>query len=256
MLVRALPMLCVTAAFLMASAAPTPVEAASAHKKYLKAWEKQLEQYKTEYVQQEQVLRASGSRAFADHFAASAATTSETDYWAGVGRISFQYAVAIQELRVIAGRGETIKAFIAHMKEKPTAGLSDVWFQQQLEFVNREAQRADRQNAEFLVALEKQSKTGFVLNEHGMPTWLTALDYVAQSRGTVVGRYQELQSLYQQALKYYGDMAQRQIEVAQRAQAFAALGNMLLNMSYQQQLLDTLNRPRTCTRIGHTTTCF
>jgi hypothetical protein len=77
------------------------------------------------------------------------------------------------------------------------------------------------------------------------------------------GKDSELRSLHQQALSYCLDLRQAQAQdrylAAQRAQAaqtLLATGAYLNQMNYQQQLLNTLNRPRTCVASGNIVTCY
>lgn len=73
----------------------------------------------------------------------------------------------------------------------------------------------------------------------------------------------KLQSLHKQAVSYYEDMQRAQIAARYRAeqqsraaQALMGMGMYLNQLNYQQQLLNTLNRPRTCNFIGNTMTCY
>ncbi len=86
------------------------------------------------------------------------------------------------------------------------------------------------------------------------------LEAVAKAQGILEGTTDELTALWSQARSYYGDLqlaqeADRHL-ARQRAQALFAMGAYLNQLNYQQQMINVLNRPRTCHALGNVVTCY
>lgn len=155
---------------------------------------------------------------------------------------------------MIAGRGETVKAFAIHMGNKPSPDLTDNWFTQQTLSLKEQAAVVDSRTAQFFSTLDQRLRQG--------PEWVREVELLARAQGVVIGKAKELELLYHETIAYYRDQQAAQIADAQRAyqqqQAAQAVLNtlaVLANMNYQQQLINSLNRPRTCTFVGNFMTC-
>lgn len=220
----------------------------TANNKYLATWNQRLEDYRRQFVEKDKQIRAKES-------VAAANLGSEPDPWSKLVSRVFELSIDVRDAYEIAGRGEAIKAFIAHMQSDPTPGLSDVWFLRQAEDLQREAKRVDEKGQQFFRTFDKKIREG--------PEWILEVEQLARDQGLVIGKTDELQSLNKQALSYYLDQhaAQQQDQYRAEQQARAsetllAVGAYLSQLNYQQQLLNTLNRPRTCTFSGNSMTCY
>jgi hypothetical protein len=214
--------------------------------KYLAAWAARLDGYRGEYVRQDSALRkdiaAGTERIFG----------SETVEWRELVGPVMEYSIKIRENFTIAGRGETIKRFIAHIQTNPTPGLTEVWFQTEVAELQRRAQVVDGGTQAFLASLNDRIEMS--------NAWILEIEQLARAQGMVVGTVQELPLLFQNAQSYYRELRQTRAEDQRQAEqqrqrmldSLAVLGQL----NYQQQLLNTLNRPRTCSRVGRTVTCF
>jgi hypothetical protein len=96
--------------------------------------------------------------------------------------------------------------------------------------------------------------------------WILESEQLAREQGMAAGKIQELQSLHEQVASYYLDM--RRAEAADRykskgeakakenaTRTLSVLGQYYNQLNYQQQLLNNLNRPRTCNFFANTMTC-
>lgn len=82
------------------------------------------------------------------------------------------------------------------------------------------------------------------------------LESIAVQRGMVNGAADELARLWndlQGDARDYGVATQ---EDMQRAQAFSAFAALMQTYTYQQRLLNALNRLRTCQAFGASATCY
>jgi hypothetical protein len=214
--------------------------------KYLAAWAARLDGYRSEYVRQDTALRkeiaAGTDRIFG----------SETVEWRELVGPVMEYSIKIRENFTIAGRGETIKRFIAHVQTDPTPGLTEVWFQTHVAELQRQAEAVESNTQLFLASLNDRIEMSH--------EWILEVEQLARAQGMVVGAVQELPLLFQNAQSYYRELRQTRAEDQRQAErqrqrmldSLAVLGQL----NYQQQLFNTLNRPRTCQRVGRTVTCF
>ena len=217
--------------------------------RYVTAWINRLEQYRAQFVEKDKEIRAKASEQVFIGLA------QDPNPWPRiVSRVS-ELAVEVREAFVIAGRGEALKAFLIHIQTNPIPGLTDVWFVQQAQDLEREARQLDSKGQQFVKTFDQQLRQG--------PDWITEMENLSRGLGMLSGKDSELRSLHQQALSYFLDLRQAQAQdryrAAQRAQAaqtLLATGTYLNQMNYQQQLLNTLNRPRTCTVNANFVTCF
>jgi hypothetical protein len=214
--------------------------------KYLAAWAARLDGYRSEYVRHDAALRKEIAAGNERIFASGSVEWSEL-----VGPV-MEYSLKIRDNFTIAGRGETIKRFIAHIQTDPTPGLTEVWFQTQVAELQRQAQAVDSNTQFFLTSLKDRVEMS--------ETWILEMEQLARAQGMVVGTVQELPLLFQNAQSYYREVRQTRAEEQRQAEqqrqrmldSLAVLGRL----NYQQQLFNTLNRPRTCQRVGRTVTCF
>lgn len=217
---------------------------------FLTTWNNRLDQYRNEFNERYAIIQ---SKADDDTFNAEL-IASDTPWEFIVNRV-LELSVMVREAYTVAGQGETIKAFIQHMETHPTPGLTDVWFTQQIEDLNRRSQVVNQQTQEFFAGFNEKIKTS--------ADWIMEIGQLAMAQGYVIGATNELQSLHKQAISYYEDMYRAQIEDryraekrARTAQALLAIGMYINQLNYQQQLLNTLNKPRTCIFIGNAMTCY
>lgn len=227
----------------------------STRDKHLFAWEAQLEKYRADFVEKDKAIREESKEGLGTGLMEVSDTSKRWQRF--VSRV-FELSVMVRDAYKIAGRGETIKAFIIHMQSNPTPGLSESWFQRQAEEIQSDAQQHDLKNQAFLARLDEKISVG--------PEWISELETLARDQGMIQGRAEEIQSLYKQAMNYYSDVVlakqedmyqaeQRRVTQQQATQALFALGTYLNQLSYQQQLINALNRPRTCSVMGNLITC-
>ncbi len=87
-------------------------------------------------------------------------------------------------------------------------------------------------------------------------SWYAEYEAILRERGLIDGAAKELSLLWTEVDGYSKDMAiARQID-QERRQRFARAMMAISQYVYQQQMLNALNRPRTCTAIGNTVTCY
>lgn len=213
---------------------------------YLSAWAGRLEGYRSAFVQNEVVLRKTIAARTDQVFASGSVE------WASLVAPVMESAVMIREAFTIAGRGETIKRFLIHMDGNPSPGLTEMWFQTQVADLQRQVKAVDDNTQLFLGTLGDRIE---MLGE-----WILQIEQLARAQGMVVGTVQELPLLFQNAQTYYREVRQARAEdqrlAEQQRQRMLNSLAVLGQLNYQQQLLDTLNRPRTCQRVGRTVTCF
>lgn len=97
------------------------------HQNYLTTWQNRLEQYKSEFIEREKIIKERIEDQN-QNLVIEAANTE--DPWKLIITSIFEICTMIRDSYIIAGRGETIKAFIQYMETYPTPGLTDVWFVQ------------------------------------------------------------------------------------------------------------------------------
>lgn len=235
-------------ALLLVACASQPTGQASVNKKYTTAWSAQLEKYRADFGSKDSVIRAEVAKGFGPDL------TNASDPWQVVVSRVFELSSMIRDCFTIAGRMEVLKAFIAHMESNPTPGLSDIWFQQQAANVQNEARSVDAKTNVFLQNFNSNAQLG--------ANWFSDVDELARAQGLTEGKIEELRSLYKQAESYYRDAAHAKSEAqyqaeqqARTAQSLMATWGMLNQMNYQQQMINTLNRPRTCSFFANSMTC-
>jgi len=217
--------------------------------KYLITWSLRLDQYRAQFVEKDAGIRAKASQSV------FAGLAQDSNPWPRiVSRVS-ELGLDIREAFVIAGRGEALKAFLTHIQMNPTPGLTDVWFVQQAQDLEREARQLDAKGQQFVKTFDQRLREG--------PDWVLEMENLAKSQGMLSGKDSELQSLHKQALSYFLDLRQAQAQdryraeqQARAAQTLFAMSAYLNQLNYQQQLLNALNRPRTCTVAANIVTCY
>src|SRR5688572_3591257 len=161
-----------------------------------------------------------------------------------------------REAYTIAGRGKALSRFITHMQGETTPGLTEVWFQNEYADWQQRADKVDPQTRDFLATLDSKIAQS--------PQWMDDSEALAKEQGFVRGSAMELPSLYQQAVAYYREaqaavQAEEAAELARRqrvAQLLAEMRAYYNQLNYQQQLLNTLNRPKTCSFFYNSMTCY
>jgi len=241
------------AAFIIAAASMVGCETTavqSVHDRYLQTWNEQLQQYYEQYKEWEAVIKENDVR-----IGQQVASAPEKERWAVLINGVFDLGGQIEKAFEIAGRGEALKAFLAHVQSGPAPGMTDGWFVRQIDELKQRAQSVDQESQTFIANFEQKVRQGV--------HWIAEVEAIYRARGYVSGYHKELQSLYQQAAGHFGDLQragyadhQRAQKQAQAAQALMLFGMYLNQMQYQQQLLNTLNRPRTCTSTGNSITCY
>lgn len=217
--------------------------------KYLTTWAQRLEQYRAQFVEKDKEIRAKASQPV------FAGLAQDPNPWPQlVSRVS-ELCLEIREAFVIAGRGEALKAFLIHIQTDPTPGLTDVWFVQQAQDLEREARQLDAKGQQFVKSFDQRLRQG--------PDWVLEMENLAKAQGMLSGRVSELQSIHKQALSYFLDLQQseaqdryRAEQQARAAQMFFEMSAYLTQLNYQQQLLNTLNQPRTCMVGPNIVTCY
>jgi hypothetical protein len=231
---------------------PSKATNVSTSQDFLATWEAQLDKYRSDFSAKDAILREKSAEPIQADLASSA------DPWNMlVGRVS-ELSAMITEEYVIAGRGQMIKEFIKHMETHPSAGISDVWFLRQGEDVQNAARDFDANSKAFFSTFDQRATADM--------KWILEFGELAKEQGIVEGKIQELKSLHEQAMSYYLEM--QQVETAgryaseQKARAtedafrtLSALGQYYNQSNFQQQMLNSLNRPRTCSFFQNTMTC-
>ncbi|MCL5062960.1 MAG: hypothetical protein M0Z70_08045 [Nitrospiraceae bacterium] len=212
------------------------------HQNYLSTWCERLERYRSEFIQKDKIIRAK------DEQFGQIELAKVSDPWSVLISHVLESSIMIREAFTIAGRGEMIKAFIIFMETNPTPGLADVWFLRQTEDLRREEQDVIAKTKSFFASFEEKIRQG--------PEWVLEVEAIAKAQGMIAGKIEELQSLYKQAISYYKDMHHARIEEQRIAQTLMITGMYLIQLNYQQQLINTLNRPRTCVFVGNVMTCY
>ncbi len=219
------------------------------HQNFTSLWEQRLEQYKAEFITQDKVIRERDGKGFGVDLA------KVPDPWKIIMEYSADMSTLIRQAYTTAGKGETIKAFIIHIQKRPSAGMTDVWFHNRADDIKREGEEVERITKAFFQNFDEKI--------HKDASWLIELEAMVKAQGMVIGKNQELESLYKQSISYYTELARSEVEDRYRAeqsmragQALLAAGAYFNNLNYQQQLLNTVNRPRTCTVTGNSITCF
>jgi hypothetical protein len=212
---------------------------------YLEVWNARLATYEQQFTAADADIRKDVQNL------AAAIDAGRIKAWPELVQPVTAITAKVREAFVTAGRGDTLKQFIVHMQTDTTPGLTEVWFQNQSGDWQQRAQHLDRITKDFLNALDRKIAES--------PQWMAEAEDLAREQGFVQGISQELPSLYQQAIAYYGDV--RQAEAADRerqqrfAEALAQIGRAFDNLNYQQQLQNSLNRPRTCSVWQNMITC-
>lgn len=216
------------------------------HDRYLASWSDRLDQYRVEFTKRDNFIRERSSN-FLTELNKSPAPT-----WQHVAAYAIKTSTDIHEAFVIAGRGEMIKAYMEHIKTQPSPGLSDIWFQQRADDLKDRAIKMDRMSKEFLANIDAKISSG--------PEWMATMEYLSRENGLLEGKQKELESLYKQAYSYHLEKRQALVEQQEQAkraaQALMAASLYLNQINYQNQLINTLNRPRTCTVFNNMVTCY
>jgi hypothetical protein len=227
-------------------------EVETGRERYASVWNARLDGYRQEFVRQDQEIRRK------DKAAGEALGRLADLRWSDFISPVMDTAADVRETFKIAGRGETLKRFIAHMQTMPTPGLTDIWFRDEVENLQREARRIDDETGAFFASFERRATLS--------PDWIKDIETLARAQGVLLGTAEELQSLLPQALAYHGDMldaaaadrvrARQQAEQQRRA-ATVLLGAaaVLERANYQQRMIGALSRPRKCASYGGKVVC-
>lgn len=216
---------------------------------YMQAWKNRLADYKRQFIAADTELRADADSLTGDIQAQKIRSWQELV--PPVAGISDK----VREAYTIAGRGETLSRYITHMQADTTPGLTEVWFQNEYADWQQRAERVDRQTRDFLATIDSKIAQS--------SQWMDESEALAREQGFVRGTAMELPSLYQQAAADYGEAqavvhAEQVAESERRQRVAQALANMNAyynQQRYQQELLNTLNRPRTCSFFFNSMTC-
>ena len=220
----------------------------NSHNKFVASWENQLDQYRNEFTKKDNAARAKAQINAAE---LQAALPTMKNPWDSLVKQILESMPPIRDTWRVAGRGMILSAFIGLMKEEPTPGIANAWFQRQAEDIKKEAERVDSKTKEF------SSNFDTIIREN--KNWMTEGELLVQDQGILLGKMDEIEALYKQAGFYFADMQQAKAIDQQNAMAFnqaLMFTSMSLNqMNYQQQMINTLNKPRTCTVFQNTITC-
>ena len=229
------------------TAETTAVE--SVHDRYLREWTSQRYRYHEQYWQRKAAIKQNE-----DQVVRHVTSAPDHEKWTVLVDGVFRVGGEIEKSYETAGRWQALKAFIEHMRSRPDPGMTNGWFVRQVEELRARATSVDQETRAFADQFEEKRRLG--------TDWIPEVEAIFSWRGYVVGYHKELQALYRQAVGYFGDVQRaehadyrRAQQQAQTARALLAAGMYLNQMQYQQQLLNTLNRPRTCTSFGNTVTC-
>lgn len=182
---------------------------------------------------------------------------TQADPWAVLISAVFESAVLVRDAETTQGRHDALSAFIEKMESAPAPGVLEAWFIRWADQVQADTQGAEAKTREYLAAFDRKVR-------EGPDAWITPAFLLATNQGRVRGWAQELQSLYKQAIAYYDDVGRARAEERRLAEeqarfalALSALGaSILLQNSYQQQMFNAMNRPRTCSFVSNVITCY
>lgn len=218
---------------------------------HLAGWESQLASYAAQVKsQQERFKRRADEHMKVD-------LKAQPDPWATLISQVFESAQLIREAETMQGRYDVLRVFINQMRSAPEPGVMEAWFIRYADDIQTAAKSLEASTADYLRTFDDRVRRG--PNE-----WISPALLLATNRGRAEGMAQELQSLYRQAVAYYQDLSRSQAEERRQAQeraragaAIAALGaSIFLMNSYQQQMINAINRPRTCSFTGNVITCY
>lgn len=150
--------------------------------------------------------------------------------------------ISVSETR---GKAAVLERFMNEGAQSAQIGFMSSWLQNEF----RTAQALD------LHVRDRVEAFGRAPPKDGKQ-WVSELESIAVQRGMVNGAADELARLWSDLQGYARDYGVATQEDMQRAQAFFAFAASVQTYAYQQQLLNALNRPRTCQAFGASVTCY
>lgn len=206
------------------------------HQQHYAAWVNRLEQYRADFVRKDEQIRAK------DADPQTWAIPAGGDQWQHLISKVFSLSAQVRDAFVIAGRGETVKAFAIHMENKPSPGLADNWFTQQTLSLKEQAAAVDSKTAQFFATIDQRLRQG--------PEWIRDIEQLAREQGVVLGKAKELELLHYEALSYYKDQYNANLadqeasnQRQQAAKNFLGALALIAGVNYQQQLINQLSHP-------------
>ena len=218
---------------------------------HLSSWERQLQVYRTQQAAEIAQMRAATEASSRIDF------VGDPQAWAKFAANTKSTLAKIETASELDGRIAQLSEFVTEMNRDPAPGVMDAWFIREADRVKSAVQWHSDLSQQFLGRSDDLLRSDF-------PHWMKEATEVSKWRGHILGRHKELELDYKQALAYYHDMgrvaadhkaaAERQAQVAPALMALG--GSLLILNAQQQQLYGTLNRPRTCTLVRNTISCF
>lgn len=234
-------------ACVLVGCAPQPTQTLA--DQHIATLQRQYEGFKQEFVVEDAKTKAQIEKNSDEVFSNPKAT------WEDISSSVFQSSAEIRQLYKIAGRGTMISEFLDFtygLGANPPASLFDAWFIEKNEALKDDYSRLDLDIQNFQNSFDKKVREN--------ADWITEIEALSRTAGTLEGKQAQLLALHQQTISYFREFSsvqQQQQEAAFRqSQALLGAAAVIGNLNYQQQLINTLNRPRTCTHFGNTFSCL
>lgn len=203
---------------------------------YLAVWNYRLDTYRAQFsAKNKQVYERAKELS-------AAALERDKDPWPQFASMAAHVNSEVRDLFVIAGHAEALQSFLTHMASGPTPELTGKWFTRQGEDIEREAQELEAKGQQFAQSFDQRAREGL--------QWIDEMENLAKAQGMLVGRNSELSFLNFSVPGYFG------VGIYDSSPIRGTYYTYLTEFSYQQQLLNTLHRPRTCTVLPNKVTCF
>lgn len=200
--------------------------------------EKRLASYKSLTAEQDQQIRAKIKEAAAVLVRIDTSADRSSQILADM----VKSIISVSETR---GKAAVLERFMNEGAQSGQIGFMSSWLQNEF----RTAQALDLQVKDRVEAFGRAPPTDG-------KQWVSELESIAVQRGMVNGGADELARLWNDLQGYARDYDVATQEDMQRAQAFSAFAASMQTYAYQQQLLNALNRPRTCQTLGASVTCY
>ena len=162
----------------------SPVKA-SVYKDFVKAWDARDQTYRSERQALEASAQSAADRAVQalvsdDRFASDDLVAALTAAWS---------------LSELVGRGHTLWELREHMANRPSAALSELWFQGKVDEVRRRQTDADLIERQIEKLKDRDTVT--------VRQWIAALERLSMMRGAISGTAAELVLIDQNLRSYY-----------------------------------------------------
>lgn len=148
------------------------------------------------------------------------------------------------------GRYETLREFLDYLGKGPSFYMTKLWFYRQIERVESSSDANVNAAKVFINDAQQGAKVD----------WADFFVNIMNQQGLIVGRKEELKILWDEYLVFANEqqaaMEEDRANNSKIALMLAVAGGAMAQYSYQQQMLNTLNRPRTCFAFRNLINCY